>query len=130
MQWSAMQPGRVESAMMKRVKYWRIGGAELSNPVADTPDAIRMGADHFQHHCQICHGLDGQNSGVPFADKMSAPAADLASTRVQDYKEGQLKWIIENGIAFQGCQAGKVCSTMTKCGTSFVICGTFRSGGV
>jgi mono/diheme cytochrome c family protein len=68
-----------------------IGGKELQNPTADNEQSVKRGAEHFQHHCQICHGLDGQNSGVPFADKMSPPVADLASKHVQEYTDGQLK---------------------------------------
>jgi mono/diheme cytochrome c family protein len=107
MQWNAARPGHLESSIMTRVKYWRIGGEDLVNPVADTEDAVRMGADHFQHHCHLCHGLDGQNSGVPFAEKMSPAAADLASRRVQQYKDGQLKGIIDNGIRFSGMPGWK-----------------------
>jgi hypothetical protein len=36
-----------------------------------------------------------------------ATVADLASKRVQDYRDGQLKWIIENGIRFTGMPAWK-----------------------
>jgi hypothetical protein len=25
------------------------------------------------HHCGTCHGLDGEATGVPFADKMAPP---------------------------------------------------------
>jgi mono/diheme cytochrome c family protein len=103
----AREPGHLESTIMNRVKYWRVGGQQWTNPIADTPDTVRTGADHFQHHCQICHGLDGQNSGVPFATKLSPPAADLVSSRVQNYTDGQLKWIIENGIRFSGMPGWK-----------------------
>ena len=68
---------------------------------------MKEGAWHFQHHCQICHGLDGHNSGVPFADKMSPAVADLAEKDVQEYTDGQLKWIIENGIRFTGMPGWK-----------------------
>ena len=60
------------------------------------------------HHCSICHGLDGEATGVPFADNMSPPVPSLSSKDVQDYKDGQLKWIIENGANFPGISAWKV----------------------
>jgi mono/diheme cytochrome c family protein len=107
MSWGAGQPGAFEAGVMKRVKYWRVGGKELSNPVPDSPQAVKEGAEHFQHHCQICHGLDGQGSGVPIVDKVSPPVADLRSDRVQGYSDGQLKWIIENGIRFSGMPSWK-----------------------
>jgi mono/diheme cytochrome c family protein len=104
---SASPPGKLEADVMSRLKYWRIGGKSWSSPVPDTPDAQREGAAHFQHHCQICHGLDGQGTGVPLVDHTSPPVADLASARVQGYRDGQLKWIIENGIRFTGMPGWK-----------------------
>ncbi len=55
----------------------------------------------------VCHGLDGQNTGVPFADRMSPPVPPLNSTAVQKYTDGQLKWIIDNGIFPSGMPASK-----------------------
>ena len=70
-------------------------------------DTIKEGAEHFQHHCQICHGLDGQGTGVPIIERISPPVADLASARVQRYTDGQLKWIIDRGIRFSGMPGWK-----------------------
>ena len=101
----ATAPGGVESKVLQEAKEVTIGGKDWKSPVSDTADAQKMGAEHFQHHCQICHGLDGQNTGVPFADKMSPPVANLASPDVQKYADGQLKWIIQNGIRLTGMPA-------------------------
>lgn len=104
----AGKPGGLESKMVTSIKHEvTIGGKDWKNPVPDTPDAQKEGAEHFQHHCQICHGLDGQNTGVPFALKMQPPVADLSSKDVQEYNDGQLKWIVENGIAPSGMPGWK-----------------------
>jgi mono/diheme cytochrome c family protein len=104
----AGEPGKVEKSVVTEVKHEvTVGGKDLKNPVPDTPEAAKEGGEHFQHHCQICHGLDGQGTGVPFAMKMSPPVADLASKDVQDYADGQLKWIIENGIGPSGMPGWK-----------------------
>ena len=101
-------PGSLESKVVTGIKHdVTIGGKNDKNPVPDTPDAVKEGAEHFQHHCQICHGLDGQNTGVPFAKKMAPPVADLSSKDVQDYTDGQLKWIIQNGIGPSGMPGWK-----------------------
>lgn len=99
---SAQTPGRFETSLMTQVKYWRVGDKSVTNPSPNTPDTLKEGAEHFQHHCEICHGLDGQGTGVPIANRTSPPVADLASSRVQHYTDGQLKWIIDNGIRFSG----------------------------
>jgi len=102
---AAEPPGKFETSLVMKFKYWKIGGKELSNPVPDTPDAVKEGGEHFQHHCQICHGLDGHNTGVPFASKSSPPVPDLASSSIQHYTDGQLKWIVQNGVRFSGMPA-------------------------
>lgn len=102
------KPGSIESKVAKEIKSKvTIGGKDDKNPVAYSDAAAKEGSEHFQHHCQICHGLDGQNTGVPFAEQMSPPVADLASKDIQDYTDGQLKWIIQNGIGPSGMPAWK-----------------------
>ena len=102
------KPGAVEGEMAKEVKHKiTVGGKDDRNPIPATEESIADGREHFGHHCGICHGLDGQATGVPFADKMSPPVPLLSSKDVQDYKDGQLKWIIENGINPSGMPAWK-----------------------
>lgn len=102
------KPGSIESRVAKEIKSnVTIGGKDDKNPIAYSEAVAKEGGEHFQHHCQICHGLDGQNTGVPFAEHMSPPVPDLTSKDVQDYKDGQLRWIIQNGIAPSGMPAWK-----------------------
>ncbi len=51
--------------------------------------------------------MDGQNTGVPFADSMSPPVPLLSSPEIQSYTDGQLKWVIDNGIEPSGMPASK-----------------------
>jgi len=99
----ATKPGNVENTVASDIKHkMTVGGKDWQNPISYTPEIAKEGEEHFQHHCGICHGLDGQNTGVPFAQKMSPPVADLASAEIQKYTDGQLKWIIQNGIEPSG----------------------------
>lgn len=104
----AGEPGKMEKSVVTEVKHeMTIGGKDDKNPIPYSEDAVKEGGEHFQHHCGICHGLDGQNTGVPFAAKMSPPVADLSTKDVQDYADGQLKWIIQNGIGPSGMPGWK-----------------------
>lgn len=104
----ASTPGKIEGSVMREIKQqMTIGGKDGTNPVASTPEAIQDGAEYFQHHCQVCHGLDGHNTGVPFAQTMDPPVPDLGSKEIQEYSDGQLKWVIENGISFSGMPGWK-----------------------
>jgi mono/diheme cytochrome c family protein len=91
------------SATETNIVYWTkrhitIGGKKDVNPVPARPENIEDGKQIFTSYCMVCHGLDGQNTGVPFAATVSPPIPSLASAEVQAYTDGQLKWIIKNGI--------------------------------
>jgi cytochrome c len=104
----ATPPGKWETATMTRIKHSvTVRGKSAKNPLPDTPENIQDGKDAFSHYCVACHGLDGQNTGVPFADSMSPPVPSLTSNAVQSYNDGQLKWVIENGLSPSGMPASK-----------------------
>src|ERR1700686_5860326 len=92
-------PRKWETSAMTRIKHGvTVGGKKNKNPFTETAENIEAGRGAFAHYCVACHGLDGQNTGVPFADKMSPPVPMLNSNQVQSYMDGQLKWILDNGI--------------------------------
>jgi mono/diheme cytochrome c family protein len=96
-------PSALESKVMTEAKHELfIGNRSERNPLADTPVTVAAGKEAFSHYCVACHGLDGQNTGVPFADRMSPPIPSLSSKNVQRYTDGQLKWIIDFGIRPSG----------------------------
>jgi cytochrome c len=101
-------PGRLETRFATTVKQRIVvGGKKDSNPFAASTDNIREGQRNFSNYCLVCHGLDGQNTGVPFADRMYPPVPELTSPDVQRFTDGQLKWIIENGIGPSGMPASR-----------------------
>jgi len=101
-------PGKWETSAMTRVKHSiSIGGKDKKNPLSNSAETVEAGKTAFSHYCVACHGLDGQNTGVPFADRMMPPVPSLKSEQVQAYADGQLKWVIENGVAPSGMPAAK-----------------------
>lgn len=104
----ANPPGRMETHIMVSAKHsFLVGGKNQKNPLPVTPETIADGKDAFSHYCVACHGNDGQNTGVPFADRMSPPVPSLASPDVQGYTDGQLKWVIDYGIYPSGMPGAK-----------------------
>jgi mono/diheme cytochrome c family protein len=102
------QPGRFESSFMRTAKHKAfVGNKDAKNPKAPNEANLKAGQEAFGHYCMVCHGLDGQATGVPFAAKMSPPVPSLASPDVQSYTDGQLQWIIQNGVAPSGMPASK-----------------------
>lgn len=104
----ATPPTRLEAHIVTVAKHdVFVGGRKQKNPLAATPDVIADGKTAFSHYCIACHGMDGQNTGVPFLEHMSPPVPSLASREVQSYTDGQLKWVIENGLWPSGMPGSK-----------------------
>jgi cytochrome c len=101
-------PGSFETRVMESTKRrLTIGGRSDVNPLPATADDVHAGQRNFGSYCMVCHGLDGQNTGVPFADKMAPPVPPLNSAAVQAYTDGQLHRIISDGIFPSGMPASK-----------------------
>jgi len=84
-----------------------VGNKEQKNPLPYSRETWEDGKETFSHYCVACHGMDGQNTGVPFVDHISPPIPSLASKEVQSYTDGQLKWILDNGIRPSGMPGSK-----------------------
>jgi S-disulfanyl-L-cysteine oxidoreductase SoxD len=105
---SVSKPGSLETQIAQTVKHdLTVGGKKDASPLPNSEDNIKAGRRAFNAYCYSCHGLDGQNTGVPFADRMAPPVPSLASATVQKYTDGQLKWIIANGVYPSGMPASK-----------------------
>jgi mono/diheme cytochrome c family protein len=105
--WKAKPPSRIEIAIMTFAKHHIVGDRNQKNPFPDSADSLSEGKEAFSHYCVACHGLDGQNTGVPFAEHMSPPVPSLASPEVQQYTDGQLKSILDNGLWPSGMPGSK-----------------------
>jgi mono/diheme cytochrome c family protein len=104
----ATPPSKAEKAVASFVKHrFTVGNRHEKNPLSATPATIADGKEAFSHYCVACHGMDGQNTGVPFAEQMSPPIPSLASADVQRYTDGQMKWVIDNGIWPSGMPGSK-----------------------
>jgi mono/diheme cytochrome c family protein len=101
-------PGKLETKVIRWTKHnMTVGGKHDKNPIENAVEAVEEGKQAFGSYCVVCHGRDGQMTGVPFAANISPPIPSLASSEVQSYSDGQLKWIIENGISPSGMPASR-----------------------
>jgi cytochrome c553 len=104
----ATPPGSIERRLISGTKHHiLVGNKSQKNPLPANKETLADGKEAFSHYCVACHGLDGQNTGVPFADKMSPPVPSLTSPEVQSYTDGQLKWVIDNGLWPSGMPASR-----------------------
>ncbi len=104
----ASSPSKVERGVMRWTKHTvTVRNKSERNPLQPTAENVAAGKEAFSHYCVACHGMDGQNTGVPFAARMSPPVPSLNSSEVQSYTDSQLKWVIYNGIEPSGMPGSK-----------------------
>jgi mono/diheme cytochrome c family protein len=75
-----------------------------ANPVPDSAQVRREARLHFAHHCAICHGNDG-GGDTPFGRGLYPKPPDLRAALTQDRADGEIFWIIENGVRLTGMPA-------------------------
>ncbi len=67
-------PGKFETRTATFVKHdIFIRNKGQTNPLPSNANTWADGKEAFSHYCVACHGMDGQNTGVPFADHISPP---------------------------------------------------------
>jgi mono/diheme cytochrome c family protein len=104
----ANPPSKLEHSIVTAAKHRLfVRNIAEKNPLPENATTFASGKEAFSHYCAACHGLDGQNTGVPFADRMSPPVPSLAAADVQRYTDGQLKWVIDYGIRPSGMPGSK-----------------------
>ena len=66
-----------------------------------SPEALRTGLAHYRGMCVTCHGapgVDASDIGVG----LNPPAPDLTLAKVQARTDGELFWLVANGIRMTG----------------------------
>jgi mono/diheme cytochrome c family protein len=100
------QPGLVEEFLGRRVRNMAIArrARSLTNPVEYSGEVIAEGRAHFADHCAICHANDGSGD-TSIGRGMWPKPPDMRLSPTQQLSDGELFWIIENGVRFTGMPA-------------------------
>ena len=106
------QPSRLESITARTVRgiaiRTRVGS--LTNPIPASDAVIKEGMEHFADHCAVCHGNDGSGN-TEMGRGLYPRAPDMRLPATQNLSDGELFYIIENGVRLTGMPAW---STGTK----------------
>lgn len=99
-------PTSLEAFVARNARHLAIPrNARLTqNPVLDSPEGQREARLHFADHCAICHGNDGSGD-TPIGNGLYPKPPDLRKPATQELSDGELFWIIENGVRFTGMPA-------------------------
>jgi mono/diheme cytochrome c family protein len=74
------------------------------NPLSDSLSASRAGLATFRRSCVACHGAPGVDP-TDFGASLNPPAPGLTLPRVRKRPDGELFWIVRNGIRMTGMPA-------------------------
>jgi mono/diheme cytochrome c family protein len=100
------EPTFVEAFVARRVRKLATPRSERDarNPVTSSPEVLAEATAHFADHCATCHANDG--SGDTTIGKGLYPKPpDLRAAGTQDLTDGELFYIIHNGIRLTGMPA-------------------------
>jgi mono/diheme cytochrome c family protein len=100
-------PSREETSLANAAKdvVIPLEAGRKTNPLPETDEVVRQGEEAFAT-CAFCHGSDGRG-GTTIGRSMDPPAADLTSAHVQHWSDGELFWIVQNGVSHTGMPAWK-----------------------
>lgn len=77
----------------------------MTNPVPRNPEALEAGMRHFAGYCAPCHGNDGAGTGTSYGRGLFPKAPDMRQPATQNLTDGEIFYIIENGVRFTGMPA-------------------------
>ncbi len=103
---ATVAPSEMETLIINKLKNLEIPESASAAAVAATDENLLEGGEQYNYHCAVCHDLEGDADST-LAKAFYPPVADLTDAHVQAYSDGQLKWIVENGIRFTGMPGWK-----------------------
>jgi mono/diheme cytochrome c family protein len=74
------------------------------NPIPNTPEVLAEASAHWADHCFSCHANDGSGDTV-VGKNLYPPAPDMRLPATQQLTDGELFYIIQNGIRLTGMPA-------------------------
>jgi mono/diheme cytochrome c family protein len=100
------EPGAIETRLARTALRLAIPNqaAKLANPMQATPELLVEARRHFADHCAVCHGNDGSGA-TEMGQKLYPRVPDMRSAGTQNLTDGELFYIIENGVRFTGMPA-------------------------
>ena len=100
------EPSAAERLIARAARRWAVPRAsrDAVNPVPFEAAALVEARAHFADHCASCHANDGSGQ-TELGRGLFPRAPDMRLAQTQDKTDGELYWIIENGIRLTGMPA-------------------------
>jgi predicted CXXCH cytochrome family protein len=100
------EPTSLERTVARFVRNLSIPNrvAQEPNPWKPTPSVLKEAREVFTARCAACHGPDGSGQTVVGRNLYPKPP-DLRSSLTQKFTDGQIHYIIQNGVRLTGMPA-------------------------
>lgn len=100
------KPSAIEAWLARHARRIATPGdaKSLKNLYQPTEENLVSARHHFIEHCSSCHALDGRGNTV-FGRNMYPKVPDLRDRETQKLTDGELYYIISNGVRFTGMPA-------------------------
>jgi len=80
------------------------GVKEMKTPDSVTEASTAEAREHFVEHCSVCHGSTGRGDTL-YGRNLYPKVPDLTQADTQQLTDGELFYIISNGVRFTGMPA-------------------------
>jgi len=100
------QPSAIEASAARQLRRLAIPSSarQAKNPVAASNEVLAEGREHFADHCALCHANDGSGD-TDMGRNSYPPAPDMRQDTTQSLSDGELWFVIHNGIPLSGMPA-------------------------
>ncbi len=100
------KPPAIEVAIARGVRNFGIPGGErrLQNPLPANSDTYAEARQDYISHCSNCHGVDGSGK-TQVGTNLYPRVPDLRAPATQSLTDGEIHYIIENGVQLTGMPA-------------------------
>jgi mono/diheme cytochrome c family protein len=100
------EPTALERLAARAVRRWAVprGAREAVNPVPFSDEVWTEARAHFADHCATCHANDGSGR-TAIGSNLYPRAPDMRLAATQQLTDGELYWIIANGVRLTGMPA-------------------------
>jgi mono/diheme cytochrome c family protein len=100
------KPRLLERTLARTARRWAVPANERDavNPVAFSAEVFVESRAHFADHCASCHANDGSGA-TELGRNLYPPAPDMRLQETQSLTDGEIYWVIANGIRLTGMPA-------------------------
>jgi len=100
------EPTAIEAFVARRLRHLAVprSARQAQNPVAATPEVLAEARAHFADHCALCHANDGSGQ-TEIGKNLYPKAPDMRESGTQSLSDGELFYIIHNGVRLTGMPA-------------------------